>query len=101
MFCKINMKVFKHFHVVVVSHPKVFNRRDIVEERMKFGNVKVVSNKGCDEIFSVSIKMIQSVFEISKSNRVMCRILSNVNEIKKSCDCSYTMYRHAPNKVAK
>ena len=62
MFGKVNMETFKHLSVVVVGCPKVFNRFDVVEERMEFRNVEVLSDKSCDEIFAVFMPSIQSIF---------------------------------------
>ena len=68
MFGKVDMETFKHLRIVVVSCPKVFNRFDVVEQRMKFRNVEVFSDKSCDEITTVSMKSIQRIFQIAKSN---------------------------------
>jgi len=44
MFGKVNVEPFKHFGVVVVGSSEKFDSFDVVEERMEFRNVEVISN---------------------------------------------------------
>ena len=68
MFGIVNMETFKHLCIVFVSCPKVFNRFNIVEERMEFRNVEVFLNESCNEIITALVKFIKSILHIAKGN---------------------------------
>ena len=48
-----------------------------------------------------SWKPIQCILQISKSHRIMGRILSKINEIQEGGDSCNSLCRHTPNKAAK
>ena len=50
---------------------------------MEFRNIEVLLNASYDKVFPVFMKSIQCISEISKSCRIMSRILSKINESKR------------------
>ncbi|SRR6266581_4939404 len=86
MLSKINVKTFKHFCIVVVSCPKELNILDIMDKRMEFGKIEVFSIANSNEIILVLVKILESIFQIAKSDCVISCVLSKIDKVKKSLD---------------
>src|SRR5882762_2763014 len=68
---------------------------------MEFGDIEVLSNTSYDEVFPIFMKSIQCVFQISKSLRIVGRILSKIDEIQDGSDSFDSLCRHGSNEAAK
>ena len=82
LLCKVDMKMFKHFGIIVVGGTKELDGLDIVMEGMEFGYIYVVTNACIDKVGFVDMEDFQGILHIAKSYIVVCSILSKIDEIQ-------------------
>ena len=81
IFRKVNMKPFGCLRIVIIGCSEKFNRSRIVDEKMKFGNVKVTSNPKNFKYIFITVEIVKCVVESDKGFRGVDRVLRQIEEI--------------------